>query len=102
VVNFKSALKSLLVKSDITPSSSANCVELVDGSDTGSILLACSAKRKATTDLSDVDADVPDTDPDGGNFQLELELSKPIQDIVQYISKWISVTDHSVTVFNCT
>lgn len=76
VVQFKSALKSLLVKTDVTPSSNANCLEL----DTGSqLLLAPKASTKPSTEdftSSSEDASVVD-----------YSMPKSLTDTVEYISK---------------
>lgn len=85
IVAFKSALKSVLVKSDITANPNGNCIELEEGSTgTDSLLLISINKKRAkpreTTEEQEEEIDFADD-----NFQLEMQLSKPIVDIVEYI-----------------
>lgn len=81
VINFKSAMRALLVKSDISPSPNANCVEL-DTSGTGSIFMnAISKKKNKTPSDEDVEEDFEDEE----RFDLEINITKPVVDISQYI-----------------
>lgn len=76
---FKSALKSLLVKTEITPSSNANCLEI--DSPTGLLLLR--PKHAATTSTEEEDV----TEVEEAPTTLQLDLPKALKDIVEYISK---------------
>lgn len=77
VVQFTSAIKGLRVKTEVTPSANANCLEL-DDSNTA-LLRPTSVK----TSTSDDDVDIGDTCE-----KLDIgSLDKPISDIVTYISK---------------
>lgn len=76
---FASALKALLVKNEITPSSSANCLELEPSH--SSFVKFCSKKTSP-------DSDNGDDIPDWCSMQFDVtELSQPIADIAEYIGK---------------
>lgn len=85
VMTFKSALRALLVKSDITPSSNANCIELENGA-SGSLLLQSLAKRKKKVILDEPE-DVEDDFEDEA-FTFQVQLPKTATDITEYISKY--------------
>lgn len=87
VVCFKAALKSLLVKSDITPSPNANCVELDSDQTTGSLLLLVSTTTKRRPVQSD-DDDAEEDEFEDDSYQVELQLNKPIADITEYIGNY--------------
>ena len=74
---FKSALRSLLVKSDITPSPSANCLELDDTNQgtLGSVVLSSRKQKKQEPYTADTDTT---EDFDGMTETLTIELNKPI------------------------
>ena len=76
-------MRALLVKSDISPSPNANCVEL-DTSGTGSIFLNTISKNKKKAPS---DEDTEEEFEDEECFDLEINLTKPIVDISQYIGK---------------
>lgn len=83
VVTFKSALRALLLKSDVSPSPSANCIELDPSSSSAScsLLLTSKKKKKSVEEDPEIDEFADE------NEQLSIDLSKPISDIVEYIGK---------------
>ena len=77
VVQFTSAIKGLRVKTEVTPSANANCLEL---DDSNTALLRPTSVKPST---SDDDVDIGDICE-----KLDIDsLDKPISDIVTYISK---------------
>lgn len=78
---FKSALKSLLVKSDITPSSSANCLELEPNSCT--VMLKSNRKSRDTSEESIEETNYSDQQPT--LVALSDPLTDGITDVVSYI-----------------
>ena len=82
VITFKSSLKALLVKADITPSPNANCLDFDESSD-GSCFLLLSCKRRKRPVEGEEQFDSPEKEVE----HLKIDLSKPITDIVEYISK---------------
>lgn len=83
-VCFRSALKSLLVKADITSSPNANCIEL-EHTDRNSILMMSFSRKKQRQDDNEESEDLS---IESSSFNLEIDLSKPVQDITDYIGKW--------------
>lgn len=85
ILSFKSSLKSLLVKSDITPSSSANCIELDPSQQQGTLgsLLFSAKKKKKKSDDEELEEEF--FEDEGG--RLDLTITKPIIDIADYIGK---------------
>ena len=77
VVQFTSAIKGLRVKTEVTPSANANCLEL---DDSNTALLRPTSVKPSTSD-DDVDIGDPCEKLDISS------LDKPISDIVTYISK---------------
>lgn len=85
VIMFKSALKMLLVKSEITPSPNSNCLELQDGDTDFRCSLLLGPKRKAVAD-TEVENEMDEFTADE-SYHLDVDLSKAVSDTVQYISK---------------
>ena len=83
-VSFRSALKSLLVKADISSSPNANCIELED-TDRNSILMMSFSRKKQRPDDNEESEDLS---IESSSFNMEIDLSKPVQDITDYIGKW--------------
>jgi hypothetical protein len=84
-INFKAALRAILASADITASSCANSMDLDD--DNGervSMLLQPKRKNRLTQPETEEDIQQQETDI---VERIEMELSKPILDIVQYIGK---------------
>lgn len=81
VVNFKSALRSLLIFNQISPSPNANTMHVTE-SDEG-CLLNLKAKRHTVEE----ETEMPAVTEECENFSLNIALSKPIEDIIEYISK---------------
>lgn len=78
---FASALKSLLVKNEITPSSSANCLEL-DPSDESYVKFCGSRRSRVTDDEGDL--------PDWCSVEIATaDLNRHVADIVEYIGKML-------------
>lgn len=84
VVSFKSALRAVLVKSDITPSPNANCVELLGDDNTSTCSLLLAPKRRIVQAEEEVDEFELDE-----SHQLDVDLCKPILDIVEYIGEYV-------------
>ena len=82
VLNFKSALKSLLVKSDISANPNANSIDLETASE-GSLLIRSLGKRHKKAAETD-DEDYDDTFDDDA---FSLELPKLVTDVTEYIGK---------------
>ena len=82
MITFKSSLKALLVKADITPSPNANCLDFDESSD-GSCFLLLSSKRRRRPVEGEEQFDSREKEVE----HLKIYLSKPITDIVEYISK---------------
>lgn len=78
VVQFTAALKGLLVKTDITPSSNANCVELSDDALTPAL-----RGKKPLKGSDDVNG-VMDSEPEIVELDMTT-LSEPVQDVMQHI-----------------
>ena len=84
VIQFSAALKGLLVKTDITPSSNANCLELAD--DTPTPILR-GKKPGKNDDEGDADTIM---EPGSVARAVELDmttLSEPIEDVVEHIGR---------------
>lgn len=85
VITFKSALRSLLVKTDITPSPSANSITLNSCTDgTSCSILMSRTKKRTAQHLDDVDLEQEFEDD---VEELTVDLAKPVTDIVEYIGK---------------
>lgn len=83
VVCFKAALKPLLVKSGIAQSPSANCNDITHDAENDSYLLTAlphKQQKTANHDEQEVDEDFSDD-----SYQETPTLSKPVQDISQYL-----------------
>lgn len=79
VITFKSALRALLVKSDVSPSPNANCIELDRSSSICSLLLSIKKKKKSAEEEPEIDEFADESEI------LTVDLSKPVSDIVEYI-----------------
>ena len=66
-----------MVKSDLKPSPNANRIELTTPEQTGSLMLRTSSRKKTNTE----------EDEDTTEDSIEINLSKPVPDITQYIGK---------------
>ena len=91
VSSFKSALRALITKTDITPSPNANSIDLDEITGTAGptlMLIASSKLRKKYVADAAVEQDGEEFEEfEDDSFQLELNLSKPITDIVEYIGR---------------
>lgn len=85
VDQFRAALKALLVKSEITPSSNANCLELEESNTSGSVQLF-SRKRRNPVDDEEIDVEVDLHADEAETIQIPA-LPNSVIDIVQYIGK---------------
>lgn len=87
VVQFQSALKGLLVKQEVSPSSQANCIEI----DADNILVQ--SRRKPKPPTNETEEDDAANDRTDETIQLTLttqDLAKPVMDTVDYIGKFWS------------
>jgi hypothetical protein len=85
IVSFKSALRSLLVKTEVTASSSANCVEL-GSADAHSSILHFTARAKRQQFREEVEEIEDDAFED--DVYQDIDLAKPVSDIVEYIGEY--------------
>lgn len=83
VVTFRSAMRALLAKSDITPSPNANCLEL--GPPEKPHQLHLFGKRKKSTEDDETESDNVD-DQEHTTINM-VELNQPVADIVEYIGR---------------
>ena len=91
VAAFRYALRSLLVKSDITPSSSANCIELDarhQSGNIGSLIFRPKKKQKESQDQETDSWAEEFADEDTETEELSIQLTKPIIDISEYIGNY--------------
>jgi hypothetical protein len=89
---FQSALKSLLIYNQITPSPNANCLDIMQSSNDNSCILLLKPNRSTKE---------PDEDHDDELLPvqetLNVELTKPVTDIVEYIGMYLPYLTMSVT-----
>ena len=86
VICFKSALRALLVKSDITPSPNSNCIDLSTSDEQNGSFLLTSLPKKQQKNPNE-GSDNEDESFDDDTYQETMNLSKPIKDISQYIGR---------------
>lgn len=78
VVQFRTALKSLMVKTEVSPSSTANCLELENDSE---ILMRPKAKKPAAAEDDSEECESIET------MTIDIDLNQTIEDVVEYIGK---------------